>query len=90
MFCYSFAFKYFGNEISIVNLSSHPLELKFGEIRQVSGGDDTAENALYILSKSLIREELLTNNGKKTSPVRGRSNIGGSKTSDGWNLYIPP
>ena len=35
-FCYSFAFKYFGDEINTINLSSHPLELKFGEISQGS------------------------------------------------------
>ena len=80
---------YFGESLNTISLGSHPLELKFGEIRQGSNGNDTSENALYIISKSLIRERLLRNLGKNPNPVRGRCYLAGSKTSDGWDLDFP-
>ena len=90
LFCYSFVFKNYSDQISTENHTSHPLELRFGDIRQGSRGDDSSDKALFFISKSIIREELLTNLGKKTSPVRGRCSISGSTESDNWKLNIPP
>lgn len=44
-----------------LKLSAHPLELKFGVIRQTSRVKDTSDFAIQNVSKSLIREEILSN-----------------------------
>lgn len=64
-FCFAYAFKHYGNSLDTVKLSSHPLELKFGDIRQTSRGKDTSDIAIHNVSKSLIREEILSNFGRK-------------------------
>lgn len=86
---YCYAFKYHGKYIQNSSLSSHPLELCFGRIRQGSNGNDTSDIALNYISKSLIRDRLLDKLGKKETPVRGRCNVAGSCYSENWNIDIP-
>ena len=89
LLCYSFAFKYYGENISTSRLSSHPLELVFGLIRQGSRGNDTAEAAERIISYSQIRDDFRNDLGKKRTHARGRCVIAGSTPSDGWNIDLP-
>lgn len=89
LFCYSFAFIYCSEDLNTSRLSTHPLELKFGEIRQGSQGKDTSQNAILILSKSMIRDELLNDLGKNPNPVRGRCKASGSTNNSEWTLNLP-
>ena len=89
LLCYAFAFKYYGKELSTDTLSSHPLELTFGDIRQSANGNDTSEMAIHCVTKSIIRDELMSQYGKNVSPTRGRSYIAGSSFDDGWVINLP-
>lgn len=88
-FCFAYAFKNYGNCLDTLELSSHPLELKFGDIRQTSRGKDTSDVAINNVSKSLIREEILCNLGIKRKGVRGRCNLAGSSNNEDWKIEIP-
>lgn len=89
LLCYAFEFKYYGKELSTDTLSSHPLELTFGDIRQSANGNDTSEMAIHCVTKSIIRDELMSQYGKNVSPTRGRSYIAGSFFDDGWVINLP-
>ena len=87
--CYAYAYKYHVQNIQSSSLSSHPLELSFGRIRQCSLGNDTNDMALNVVAKSQVRDRLLDNLGKKESSVRGRCDLAGSCYTDEWNIEIP-
>ena len=89
LLCYAYAFKHYGRELSTDALSSHPLELTFGDIRRGSNGNDTSEMAIHSVAKSFIRDDLMNQFGKNVSPTRGRSYIAGSSYKDGWSINLP-
>lgn len=37
-FCFAYTFKHYGYSLDTVKLSSHPMELKFGDVWQTSRG----------------------------------------------------
>ena len=87
--CYAYAFVNYPDQIQISMLSSHPLELTFGGIRQCSRGNDTAQNAIHSVSKSQLRDNFLHDFGKSSNPVKGRCKIAGNTNSDAWVIDIP-
>lgn len=87
--CYAYAFVNFPEQIRTSRLSSHPLELTFGGIRQSSRGDDTFDNAIHAVSKGVIRESFLNDLGKSPKPVKSRCDIDGNTQSLDWNVGIP-
>lgn len=87
--CYAFAFNNYPEQIKTSRLSSHPLELTFGGIRQSSRGDDTCDNAIQVISKGLIRESFIQDLGKSQKPVKSRCEIDGNTQSFNWNEGIP-
>lgn len=87
--CYAYAFKNFPEKLSTSMLSSHPLELTFGEIRQCLRGNDTSENAIHAVSKNQLRNNFLKDLGKNSNSIKGKFNIAGSVNSEEWNIDIP-
>lgn len=86
---YGYAFKYHGDDLQTSSLTTHPLELQFGNIRDTSSGNDTLELALNCIAKTLIRDDIMNQLGGNKSIIRGRCNIAGSSTNDVWNIDIP-
>lgn len=87
--CYAYAFKYYGSCVHATSLSSHPLELPFGRIREGSIGNDTTEMVSNIIAKRIFRYHLLDNLGHNESAVKGICENARSSFSQGWNIDIP-
>lgn len=86
---YGYAFKEYGDVIITSSMSTHPLELKFGDIRDNSNDNGTEQMALNCVSKSIIRDEISTNYSEKKPLIRGRCNLAGSSPENGWFIDIP-
>ena len=87
--CYSYAFTYYPEKMKTSSLSSHPIELTFGGIRQSSRGNDTSDMAIHVVSKGLLRKNFLNDLGQNPKTVKGRCDIDGNSQSCNWNEDIP-
>ena len=88
MLCYAFAFKYYGHELSTDVISTHHLELTFGNIRQGSHSNDSSKLAVNEVAKSFLRDDWIHQFAKNISPTRGWSYISGSSFSDVLEINI--
>ena len=77
------------NDIALSRLGTHPVEFKFGEMRDMSYGNNSAKSLTRMAAKADVTKDLLEKNGL-TPKHKGRVNFGGAHYTSEWTKDIPP